>query len=230
MRSSPATALRTAGALLLLAACTDASPRPLAPTEAPAVAKAAQTDTDSKASLVWHGTLPGGIETTGITDDGRGAYAGGTCGVRAKIFNTAFASNSGDLVFDPDIEPSGTCAERHLNVAAEGIPTRQAPFLNVRDIWDAPELQALGQSRVQPMRINYVAGAADCQTLEYGAFEADSIKVTLVAGPTAPRQWRVESTGAHQAACTVTAKNRQSRTRFVRLPFHVTVTELPPAQ
>ncbi len=198
-------------------------------------------DTDSRAVLAWNDQV-GGIPTA-ITGDGLdrqaltigtlNTYEGQFCGVHGKIFNTPSASNSGDLVFDPDFNyPSQTCGPaRYLNFYLSYDATSQqrgaalhlAPFMNVPRIWAIPS----GETSVQNMPI--AVNQPGCASLVFNSDRypgSDNVLVTRLDDGSGARAWRVESFGGHLAMCTVTqhGKDVANGTRY--LPFSFTVTEV----
>lgn len=253
MQPHPSPRLGAIVLLLALVGCGDAVPRVVGPASSPSFGKGGSVDTDSRARLVWADQVlvNGVLVDAGIAGDDRdrnGAmdgtpdeYQGQLCGVHAKIFNTAYASNSGDLVFDPNFDyPGRSCgAERLLRVhlsytagGARGEATVLGPFTNVRNLW------SIGPGAVSPpqaMRFNYV-NQPGCETLVFnsGLYQASSdVRATgldngVDESGRSVRRWLVESMEPHLAVCTVTKKGQAvaNGTRF--LPFSVTVTEVLP--
>lgn len=221
-----------AAALCAAAACSPDATDPLRPTD-PALAKAStqNTDTDSRAILQFSDLMPDGT-AAGIRGDGAGAYEGNVCGVHAKIFwNDPDYSQSGDLVFDPDANKSGSCAARKLLFDLDSDPATAAtvlgPFTNVRQIMQVTA------TRTQVMQ--WSVALPDCERIRFGTAGSDNLTATsggvLVERlASSPGQWRVTTVDG-VGKCYNWRKGSYSHIAGVdpvyTLPYQFTATEKP---
>lgn len=206
-------------------------------------------DSDSRALIVFDTVIdvaaPGAtanMQAAGVVSDGRDEkgiastnprYQGGFCGVRAKIFTGP--NESGDLVFDPDIDPvNGTvCGSRrtllfYLSYQTGGLrgsATPVASFSNARAIHQlaagqvVSELGGFGQT-----------GLTGCSRIafEHATYPSSAnIRVTRLPDVNGARQWRVESEYPHVGMCTYSRGGKIVANGTKYLPFAYTVTEIP---
>ena len=210
-------------------------------------------DANSTPTLVWgdSGTVSEGNKAL-VSAGTTGAYEGGHCGVRAKIFWSG-TNFGGDAVFDPDLDMKGSkCGPRSIQITlGDAAPSVEAPFMNVfgimyvprsnEDQYNPDDSQAYTDGgRLQWLRIINRSDKT-CERLQWGTatestddehWRANSpgILVTRLEGSYATRRggkWEVKTVGSHTATCYAwTGGAYQPTGKSYPLPFRVIITEL----
>jgi hypothetical protein len=226
------------GALVLAAifaiACSENISATLEPSEVQLSKKGGgSTDTDSRAIWEWSNDMSDGSTPTKIRGDGRLAdgsaagndrseFQGGVCGVHGKIFwNNPSLSRSGDAVFDPDANNSGSCAARKIHFDLGGdSPIVSGPSTNAREVMQL----GVGSHREQTMQFSQ-NGIANCELLRFGHDgRGNPVNLTRLASGL----WQVESLAPHTAVCWNYSKGKYvPNGPTYNLPFRVVITEVP---
>ena len=242
---------------LALAGCSEQSRTALEPDQAlfakPGSGGTTTEETDPMNIWDWQPTLSDGSTSALVAGDGRtvvspgneslvflpttGAYEGGLCGVRAKIFWSG-TNFGGDAVFDADIEPnSSSCPTRSIRITlGSGSVVSDAPYMNVREIMDI----ATNETRQQRIRLNYLSNVPNCERIEFGTATSDpndkpflaesgGVYVTRTAGAARTRRggkWVVETVAPHRGTCYYRSKGKDVAGHTYVLPFRILITEL----
>ena len=216
------------GVALLLAGCA-VQPDAAVDLTGPIMAAAkGNPDLDSRATWTFHATLSDGVTAARLYDDGLGTYVGGSCGVNAKIFNTTSFSNSGDAVFDPDMDRDNTgCGPRALRAEfIAGSPVTLTPHTNARQVWQMPS----GAIRTGVIMGFSAPGATPCGTdarLRYDPAQTGGVRITRLPDQGLARAWEVETEGAHMVGCYKFSKGSYVYQSAHYLPFRVVIVEVP---
>jgi hypothetical protein len=192
---------RTLGALAavaVLAACGDAVSAPtgrsLQPTGTASLAKPGPTDPTATfafpladASLALRGDHL-------YSDGSSSVYANGVCGVGAKIFATAAASNSGDATMQTNSSPDHRCRDypRTLTVVFSDSTEVSVVFMNLREIENTSYAIPIGSTVPRGLHVNETRcnGLVWQGTLGDGTVTgADSVLVTRVNATT----WSIQT-------------------------------------
>jgi len=239
--------------VLLAAGCEE----PVTPvTATPATLAAARNvDTHSRANLVWQDSIDIGtasapnVIAAGIRGDGRNRfgqasapaneYQGDYCGVRAFIYDQR--GEDGNLDPDPDTyytsSMAPTCGDARqmaFYLGGQGVaPIVTGPHFFISRLWTLDP----GAVVVEPM--NYGMQGTSCRLYFDASYKvASNVRLSRIAdvqlvnasGQTvSARRWRLESQGAHNAACLALQPNGKDIDTGVRyyLPFAVTITQVP---
>jgi hypothetical protein len=188
-------------------------------------------DLDSRATWTFSATLSDAVTAARLYDDGLGTYVGGSCGVNAKIFNTTSFSNSGDAVFDPDMDRDNTgCGPRALRAEfIAGSPVTLTPHTNARQVW-----QMLPGAIRTGVIMQFAGGGAQvpCGTdarLRYdpAQTETSGVRITRLPDQGVARAWEVETEGAHMVGCYRFSKGSYVYQSAHYLPFRAVIVEVP---
>jgi hypothetical protein len=190
--------------------------------------KGSSTDLDSRATWTFQATLSDAVTAARLYDDGQGTYVGGSCGVAAKIFNTATASNSGDAVLDPDMDPAMGCGPRSLRAEfVAGSPVTFPARTNAHQVWQmAPGAVRHGVT----MAMTQAGGpCAKGVILRYDPAQpgTDGVRITRLPDQGLARAWEVETEGAHMVGCYKWSKGSYVYVSAHYLPFRVVIVEVP---
>jgi hypothetical protein len=180
--------------------------------------------------------IAGVPQAAGIIGDGRLAdgasagagdseYQGHFCGVSGGITNDV--REPGDLFYDADSGPTSYCGfPRYFVFNLDGVPTRSAPLSRVFGIWSLGVGQSANKGQAFGVQL------PNCALLAFNSeYGVDDLKVTRIDSGIGPRQWTIQSQGAHMAACANLAKKGPvsyiPTGKKYYLPFAITVTEVP---
>ena len=186
-------------ALTLLVACSDSGTNPLSPHAESA--NAARVSGPSDPTATWK--IPVADAGLGLRSDGQftdgtySVYADGVCGVKAKIFATTQASNSGDATIQTSAPKGGKCGRRFTLSYPDGYTETLPSFNNLHEVQNTTFSIPIGATVNRRLVINpgvLQNNPSRCGRLIFGPNAAtgagsDSVQVTRIDA----RTWQVQS-------------------------------------